>query len=174
MLVSSSNVRLIEGIDDPRHLEADRENSNDVETWRNMGDHFPHPYTMEHAKAWMERCASQVPRQHFYIEAEGVVVGGVGVHVREGVHRFTGAVGYYVGRKYWGRGYATRAVELIAAYAFESLKLVRLEAGVFAWNPASIRVLEKAGFEREAVQKRAVFKDGQFTDYVTFVRLESP
>lgn len=165
-------VRLVEGGDDPRLLEADRANSNDEETWRNMGDHFPHPYTLEHAKAWMERCASQVPRQHFLIQAGANIVGGVGVHPLEGVHRFTGSVGYYIGRSYWGRGYATRAVELIADYAFSTLKLVRLEAGVFAWNPASMRVLEKAGFARESVQKQAVFKDGRFTDYVLYARLK--
>ncbi len=166
------DVRLIEGGDDPRLLEADRANCNDEETWRNMGDHFPHPYTLEHAKAWMERCAAQVPRQHFLVGAGADIVGGVGVALLDGVHRFTGSVGYYIGRSYWGRGYATRAVELIVDYAFSTLKLVRLEAGAFAWNPASMRVLEKAGFERESVQKQAVFKDGRFTDYVVYARLK--
>lgn len=165
-------VRLIAGDEhDPRHIEADRENSDDHETWRNMGEHFPHPYTRAHAEAWLEKCSSEEPRLHFLIEADGEIVGGCGVAPKTGVHRFSASVGYYIGRKYQGRGYATAAVNLIATYAFEVLRLVRLEAGVYGWNPASMRVLEKAGFKREAVQERAVFKDGQFTDYVTFVRM---
>lgn len=55
-------------------------------------------------------------------------------------------VGYWVGRPYWGRGYASAAVREIVTFAFEELGLRRLYAHVLAHNPASGRVLEKAGF----------------------------
>jgi ribosomal-protein-alanine N-acetyltransferase len=46
--------------------------------------------------------------------------------------------------------------------------LCRLEASVFAWNPASMRVLEKCGFEREGISQASVFKDGQLIDRVVY------
>ncbi len=62
----------------------------------------------------------------------------------------------------------------ITAYAFDAFpELVRIHAAVFEWNPASMRVLEKAGYEREAVLRQSVWKDGTLLDsvqYVTFRR----
>lgn len=56
-------------------------------------------------------------------------------------------------------------------YAFEVMKLERLQAGVFEWNLASARVLEKNGFQREAVLKKSVFKDGQLIDSFLYAKL---
>jgi RimJ/RimL family protein N-acetyltransferase len=60
------------------------------------------------------------------------------------------------------------AVRATAAYALSHFNLVRLEAAVFEWNPASMRVLEKCGFIREGVLRRSVFKDGQVIDQVMY------
>jgi RimJ/RimL family protein N-acetyltransferase len=60
---------------------------------------------------------------------------------------------------------------MLSDFAFERLDLVRLQAGVFAWNPASARVLEKCGYHREAVHRGSVFKDGQLIDAHLYVRL---
>ena len=49
--------------------------------------------------------------------------------------------------------------------------LVRLHATVFAWNPASMRVLEKAGYEREAVLRQSIWKDGTLLDSVLYAKL---
>ena len=57
-------------------------------------------------------------------------------------------LGYWIGRRHWGQGYATEAIEALAGYAFRSFGGNRIGAGVFADNPASRRVLEKLGFER--------------------------
>ena len=59
----------------------------------------------------------------------------------------------------------------MASYAFSSLPLARLEAPVFAWNPASMRVLEKSGFAKEGVLRQSVFKDGELIDSVLYARL---
>jgi ribosomal-protein-alanine N-acetyltransferase len=63
------------------------------------------------------------------------------------------------------------AVKAFVAYAFRTFDLVRLEAGVFEWNPASARVLEKAGFAFEARLHKGVFKDGKTIDYLLYARL---
>ncbi len=78
------------------------------------------------------------------IEADGELVGLIGAHGELG---WGGAgateIGYWIGKPYWGRGYATEALR---AFVFEATELGALEAGHFADNPASGRVLEKAGF----------------------------
>ena len=51
------------------------------------------------------------------------------------------------------------------------MDLVRLEAPVFEWNPASMRVLEKCGFQREGIRRKGIFKDGQVIDAVMYARL---
>ena len=83
---------------------------------------------------------------------------------------FSGAAefGYWLGEPYWGRGIATAAARAMVGFAFSAFPWVRLEAGVFEWNQASMRVLKKAGFEREGVLRQSVRKDGQFLDRVMY------
>ncbi len=59
-------------------------------------------------------------------------------------------------------------VPIISQYALQKFGLTRLETGVFGWNPASMRVLEKSGFVREAVLKNRIYKDGKITDHVLY------
>ena len=85
--------------------------------------------------------------------------------------RLIGEVGYWLGRDAWGNGYATEALALLVDHAFAEFDFVRLQAHVLAWNPASARVLEKNGFEREATFKRGAVKDGRVVDSWLYVRL---
>jgi RimJ/RimL family protein N-acetyltransferase len=65
----------------------------------------------------------------------------------------------------------TAAVRGTVDYIFSQFDLVRLEAPVFEWNPASMRVLEKCGFVREGVMRRSVEKDGQIIDAALYARV---
>ena len=87
------------------------------------------------------------------------------------VHRHTAEVGYWVGEPYWGQGLATDAIRTMAKYAFETLTFRRLQAGVFATNPASARVLEKAGFRLEGTAVDGAYKNGQFVDLLNYALL---
>ena len=59
-------------------------------------------------------------------------------------------ISYFIGDKsYWGKGIATEAIKLVTNFAFTTLKLHRVQAGVFEHNIGSIRALEKAGFTLE-------------------------
>jgi [ribosomal protein S5]-alanine N-acetyltransferase len=62
----------------------------------------------------------------------------------------------------------SEAVRAASEYALSHFGLARLEAPVFAWNPASMRVLEKAGFVREGVLRNSVLKEGQLIDQVLY------
>jgi RimJ/RimL family protein N-acetyltransferase len=156
------------------HLEALVRHANNRNIWLNVKDRFPHPYTAHDAEAWIG--INQANMGHpvaFAIELDGALVGGVGVELRDDIHRRTGEIGYWVAEPYWGRGIGTAAARFIADYAFAAFPLARLEAGVFSWNPASARVLEKAGFVQEARLRDAVTKDGRTGDLLLYARLRA-
>ena len=146
--------------------------ANDRAVWRNMADRFPHPYTEADADAWFEIANAPGGSLHLAIELEGQAIGGAGVIAGEGVDFHSGEFGYWLGRAHWGRGYATAAARALREHAFAQGRFKRLEARVYAWNPASMRVLEKAGFTREALLRRSVRKDGQLIDSVLYAAVQ--
>jgi ribosomal-protein-alanine N-acetyltransferase len=77
-------------------------------------------------------------------------------------------LGYYLDQAQNGRGYTTEAVRLVIDYAFQVLKLHRIEAGVMPHNSASIRVIEKIGFEREGLSRKNVLINGKWQDHLHF------
>ncbi|WP_257351601.1 GNAT family N-acetyltransferase [Pseudalkalibacillus decolorationis] len=74
-------------------------------------------------------------------------------------------IGYFLDKKHNGKGYMTEAVKLVVLYGFETLKLHRIEAGVMPHNIGSIRVLEKAGFEKEGIARKNVNINGKWEDH---------
>jgi len=85
-----------------------------------------------------------------------------------------GMIGYSLRPEFRGRGMATRAVELLARWAFEQVGVARLIAGTDPANVASQRVLQRAGFEREALMRgRLPGPDGKRLDDIQWVRLPS-
>lgn len=74
-------------------------------------------------------------------------------------------LGYFLDEKHNGKGYTTEAVRLIVKYAFDELKLHRVEAGVMPHNIGSISVLEKAGFEKEGLARKNVKINGKWEDH---------
>ncbi len=73
-------------------------------------------------------------------------------------------VGYAIHNNYWNNGYATECVSALITIGFKVLKLHRLEAHVNLDNPASKKVLLKAGFSFECVRKSFIYEDGKWTD----------
>jgi RimJ/RimL family protein N-acetyltransferase len=137
----------------------------------NMRDRFPYPYTETDARNWISIATQGTPLSHFAIEYEGEAIGGIGFVPGEDVFSRTAELGYWIGQPFWGKGIATEAIGVIAPYAFQSYSLTRLFAGVFSYNPASGRVLEKAGFTLESVQRKAVFKEHQVLDLHMYVMI---
>lgn len=145
--------------------------ANNRKIWRNMAHRFPHPYTAQDAEQWFQYL-SRLPRQtHWAIDVGGDAVGGIGVDLASGVHAKTGHFGYWLAEPYWNRGIMTAAVRQTSADILARCALARLEARVYEWNPASMRVLEKCGFSREGVLRRSIFKDGQIIDSVIYALL---
>lgn len=132
--------------------------------WRNLRDQFPHPYTRAHAEAWLRQVSTETRTLNFAMVVEGSAAGGIGLRLGRDVHRRSAEIGFWLGEAYWGRGIITEAVRAVTDHGFQSLDLCRIQAAVFEWNPASMRVLEKAGYTCEGRLKRSVIKDGQTID----------
>lgn len=131
---------------------------------------IPHPYPpglaetwiAGHAQAWRE--ARRGVWAVCWTNAE--LVGAAGLHL-EPAHR-RAELGYWIARAHWGRGIATEAVRALVEHAFDDLALERVYAQHFTWNPASGRVLEKAGLRREGLLRGHVQKDGVAVDNVLY------
>lgn len=127
-------------------------------------DKFPHPYTMENANEWISLILNQTPLLCFVIDINGELAGVVGIEMRTDVYRKAPLIGYWLAEEYWGKGIMTSAVKLVADYAFANLDIIRLQASIFSNNPRSMRVLEKCGFVKEGVSKRAILKNNEILD----------
>lgn len=134
----------------------------------------PHPYEDGMAQQWM---ADRETALHdgrgltcaiTQVES-GDLVGAVGLEI-DWPNR-VGEVGYWVGRPYWNRGYATEALGAMLQVAFETVLLNRVQARHLARNPASGKVMAKCGMEREARIRSCFRKWGKFEDAVQFAIL---
>lgn len=148
--------------------------SNNEKVAVNLRDAFPSPYSLEDAQKFIAMCLRQEPYQVFAIEYEGEYVGNIGLHRQDDVYRKTAELGYFIGEAYWHKGITPRAVNLICDYGFRELEVIKIFSGVFSFNTASQRVLEKCGFEREAVLRNAVIKKGQICDELRYAKHLGP
>jgi RimJ/RimL family protein N-acetyltransferase len=87
---------------------------------------------------------------------------------RDDVQRVSAEIGYWLGEAYWGRGIMSEALQAVTRYAVQTHDLMRVFAVPFEWNTASFRVLEKAGYTREARLRRSAIKDGQVIDQILY------
>jgi ribosomal-protein-serine acetyltransferase len=82
--------------------------------------------------------------------------------------RHSAGLGYWIRRSSWGKGHASEAARALTSYAFHTLGLHRVEAHVALDNPASQRVLEKAGFRREGIARENELIGGRFVDHMQY------
>ena len=138
--------------------------ANNYEVWRHLRNQFPHPYTREDAEEWIAFVEQRNPQTYFAIEVQGEAVGGIGLIPKSAIERCSAEMGYWLGEAVWGKGIATAAVRALTNYGFKAFGLTRIFAVPFANNPASARVLEKAGYVREGVMRRSAIKEGVVLD----------
>jgi [ribosomal protein S5]-alanine N-acetyltransferase len=146
--------------------------ANNRKIWLGLRDLFPHPYTIDHAREFLHRTLTAKPITGFCIDIDGVAVGGIGIQIGEDIHRHTAELGYWLSEDFWGHGVTSEAVPEFTTYCFENFPLHRIYAEPYANNPASARVLEKAGFVLEGRLKNNVFKDGQILDSLLYAKTQ--
>jgi RimJ/RimL family protein N-acetyltransferase len=137
-------------------------NNNNIA--KNMMDRFPHPYTLESGKMFIDLATKDDPVHLFAIEVNGEAVGGIGIHPQEDISRRNAELGYWLAEPFWGKGIITRAIPEMITFAFKTYDITRIYARPFGTNRASQRVLEKAGFRLEAKLEKTIFKNGEFLD----------
>jgi ribosomal-protein-alanine N-acetyltransferase len=133
---------------------------------------IPYPYEKRDARSWISRNL-QLGRLrnrseiHFAIDVNGNVVGGIGLEKMDG---YEAEIGYWLGEKYWGQGIMTSALDLVTEYAFAELGLGKISAYVFPSNKASMRVLEKAGYQFMGRLISHYSKEGKPVDSILFTK----
>lgn len=145
--------------------------ANNKKIWDNVRDGFGHPYSEKNAEDFIQRQAQSDTEKVFAIDFNGQLSGLCGLILQKDIYRKSAEIGYWIGEPFWGKGITTQAIGLLGLYAFEKMDLVRLHAGVFEYNVGSMRVLEKNGFAKEGISKKAIFKNGKFWEEHRFALL---
>lgn len=132
---------------------------------------IPHPYPAGAATEWLGTHAAKWAAHEELIlaltlKATGEVLGSISLTFMPAFER--AELGYWVGVPHWGRGYATEAARVLIDYGFRTLQLNRIQAHHLAENPASGRVMEKAGMSREGRSPQALKKEGRFHDLIFY------
>jgi RimJ/RimL family protein N-acetyltransferase len=145
--------------------------ANNPKIARNLTDQFPHPYRREDGKRFIENVAQGAGNYVFAVEIDGKAAGGIGLHPLSDVFRLNAELGYWLAEPYWGKGIMTLAIKEIVNWGFENLEITRIFARPYGSNPASHRVLQKAGFQLEAKFEQTLIKNNVLEDeYVYGVR----
>jgi RimJ/RimL family protein N-acetyltransferase len=127
---------------------------------------IPHPYPDGAAEEWIathRETFDSGKGANFAVtlRSTGELIGGCGLVIRE-IHK-RAELGYYIGKQYWGNGYATEAAKAVIQYAF-SRGIHRVFAEHYHTNPASGRVLQKAGMKHEGTLRQHMIKWDQPMD----------
>lgn len=146
--------------------------ANNYNVSRLLRDQFPYPYTTTDAEAWLIHACNQDPETNFVITNDEEMIGAIGIIPQEDVNRFSAEVGYWIGEPHWGKGTATSALIAFTEFAFNKFNLNKIFANVFEGNDASEKVLLKAGYRKEAILKKAVFKEERFLDQYIYAALK--
>jgi ribosomal-protein-alanine N-acetyltransferase len=135
---------------------------------------IPHPYDRSHAVAWIEGQGKEAALGRAVSLAvrlpDQILIGAAGLRDIDPEHR-QAELGFWIGREWWGKGYAREAAGALIRYGFESLGLNRIYAHHMTRNPASGRVLLAAGMQREGVLRQRVRKWGVYEDVVLYAVL---
>lgn len=133
--------------------------------------YLPYPYTLQDALQWIERHEKNFLTDRCYEFAitdkeSGEVYGAIALSNNPAFEQ--GEIAYWIGEPHWGKGYATEAAQAVVRFAFEHKKMHKVFARYFSSNPASGKVMEKIGMQKEGVLKDHLKKDEEFKDVVYY------
>jgi RimJ/RimL family protein N-acetyltransferase len=126
------------------------------------------PLSLKQEDEWYQRTATSQRDVLWAIRVDGGTIGNTGLHGIDWVNRHA-ISGTLIGdRSQWGKGYATEAVHLRTAYAFDDLGLERLESESLTVNVAMHRALEHSGYRKIATRRRYIYGGGEWHDAYLF------
>jgi len=137
---------------------------------------IPHPYPDGAAEAWIERTRNASKNGDIYSFAmvkkeDEMLIGCVSLRVSKSENQ--AELAYWVGRPYWGQGYATEAAQKIVKFGFEGLGLNHISAAAMTKNPASYKVMQKIGMKPEDNFPKEILKSGIYEDLVHYGMVKS-
>lgn len=148
----------------PDDLPALVKHANDPTVAAHLTDAFPHPYTEEHGRAFIQEALKDIPLRRC-IEVNGACAGAIGLHPKTDLWRHNMELGYWLAAAHRGQGIMTEAIRQMVRLGFETFpQVTRIYATPFGSNIASQRALEKAGFELEAKLEGTLIKNGRVED----------
>ncbi len=134
--------------------------ANNINIAKYMRNVFPHPYSIDNAKEFLEMVLKEEKTQRFAITVNDEVIGGTGIHPMDDIFINNAEIGYWIGEAYWGKGYMSEAITLITDHAFNNFSVTRLYLRIYGNNPRSMKVAEKAGYKLEAKFEKTLLKNG--------------
>ncbi len=142
--------------------------ANNFKIAKNMTDQFPHPYTIEKGKAFIDFASSSQPTNILAIESNNEVIGAIGIHPQNDIQRKNAELGYWLAEPFWGKGIMTNAIIQMTEYAFKNWDINRIFARPFGTNIGSQKALEKAGFKLEGRFEKSFYKNDEFVDELIY------
>ena len=141
----------------------------------NLRDGLPYPYTEQDGLEYISGMFSADKSETFAfaVTTESKVIGSIGIFRQKNIHRQTAELGYFIAEGYWGKGIMTEAVKQSCKYVFDNSDIIRIYAEPFAYNAASCRVLEKAGFQYEGTLRNNAVKNGKVIDMKMYSLLKT-
>ncbi|MDR3609694.1 MAG: GNAT family N-acetyltransferase [Ignavibacteriaceae bacterium] len=130
---------------------------------------IPFPYKKKDAQKWISEHPSLFLNSKavtFAIRFKDILIGAIDIRLE--MNHLRGEIGYWIGFKYWNKGYCSEAAAAVIKYAFEELKLNKIHAQHMAHNVASGFVMQKCGMEYEGYLKQHYVKQGKFIDSVMY------
>lgn len=140
----------------------------------NLRDGLPYPYTEQDGRDFISAMLSADENEtfSFAIIVDNIAIGSIGIFRQSNIHRRTAELGYYIAEEYWGKGIMTEAVRQICEYVFSKSDIIRIFAEPFAYNIASCRVLEKAGFQCEGTLRNNAIKNEKVIDMKMYSKIK--
>ena len=131
--------------------------------WQNK---FPFPYSESNGKTFIEFAISDDPIHIFAIE--GHAVGGIGIYLRDDIHRKNAELGYPLAEPFWGQGIISSAIKQTVDFTFATYDIDRIFAKPFGTNAASQKVLEKNNFISEGRFEKVLIKNNEYLDELIY------
>ena len=127
----------------------------------------PYPYTLELAANWIESHQNLIENGDAYpfavvLKEENVLIGTMTIRIDK--HHNKGELAYWIGKEYWGKGFATEAAKKVIEFGFNQLRLNRIWAQIMSKNKASVKVLEKSGLKYEGTLKQDILRWDEYQD----------
>ncbi|GHU82687.1 N-acetyltransferase [Clostridia bacterium] len=147
---------------------------NNKKVLDNLRDGIPFPYSLADAEDFIGTMlgTEKDSQWAFAITLDDKAIGSIGAFRQANIHSRTAEMGYYIAEPYWGQGVATAAIKMLCEYVFENTDIIRIFAEPFAYNAASCRVLEKAGFQFEGTLRKNAVKNGNIVDMKMYSNLK--